>query len=112
MGAADAPGEVTAVGGHRRDEDMSPGHSLIVAACAHGGDLCGRYGAATRMAFRCDGVLGTSAELLVASRGPAAARHVQMAVFGEIERLTAILSTRDPASEISTMIGRRCSRRN
>ncbi len=51
--------------------------------------------------FAHDGVLGTSLELVVETAQPAEAMHCQQVIFGEIERLRQILSTYDPASEIS-----------
>ncbi len=51
--------------------------------------------------FRRDGVLGTSLELMVHTARPDEARICEQQVLGEIERLRRILSTYDPASEIS-----------
>ena len=51
--------------------------------------------------FQHDNVLGTSLDLEVRATGPGDALRCQEAVLAEIERLRAILSTYDPASEIS-----------
>ncbi len=55
----------------------------------------------TRFDFARDGVLGTSFDLAVETVRPRDAAQVEQAVLAEIERLSAILSTYDPASEIS-----------
>jgi len=47
-----------------------------------------------------DGVLGTSLDLVLHTLEPATALHCQEEILSEIERLRAILSTYDPASEI------------
>lgn len=54
-----------------------------------------------RYAFGYDHVLGTSLDLVVEAGRPADARHAREAIFSEIDRLSAILSTYDVASEIS-----------
>jgi thiamine biosynthesis lipoprotein len=54
-----------------------------------------------RFTFARDGVLGTSFDLSVRTVRPAEAERVEQAVLAEIARLSAILSTYDPASEIS-----------
>jgi len=51
--------------------------------------------------FAHDSVLGTSLELIVEAARPGDAVRCQVEVLAEIERLRAILSTYDPASEIS-----------
>ena len=51
--------------------------------------------------FSLEHVVGTSLDLDVWARTPAHAERAAAAVLTEIDRLTAILSTRDPASEIS-----------
>jgi thiamine biosynthesis lipoprotein ApbE len=50
-----------------------------------------------------DGVLGTSLDLTVVVDGAARARACEAAVLSEVERLRRILSTYDPASEISRL---------
>jgi thiamine biosynthesis lipoprotein ApbE len=59
--------------------------------------------AQTTFAFAHEGVLGTSLELHVECSTDAEAIHCQQAIFQEIERLRQILSTYDPASEISRL---------
>ncbi len=54
-----------------------------------------------RFTFARDGVLGTSLDLTVQTVRPEEAARVELAVLAEIERLRRILSTYDPASEIS-----------
>ena len=51
--------------------------------------------------FTFDHIVGTSLDLDVWARTPAAAEQAASAVLDEIDRLTDILSTRDPHSEIS-----------
>ena len=53
--------------------------------------------------FGYDHVLGTSLDLVVWAGTPAAAESAAEAVLGEIERLTLILNTRDPMSDISRL---------
>jgi len=53
--------------------------------------------------FGYDHVLGTSMDLVVAVNDPARAEDCESAVLEEIERLRRILSTYDPASEISRL---------
>lgn len=52
-------------------------------------------------AFHHEGVLGTSLELIVQAGDSGNAQECERQVLTEIERLRRILSTRDPASEIS-----------
>ena len=52
--------------------------------------------------FRYDHVVGTSLDLVIRARTQASAVSADHAVMTEIARLSAILSTRDPHSEIST----------
>jgi thiamine biosynthesis lipoprotein len=47
--------------------------------------------------------LGTSLDLVVRTADQEAARRVEQAVFQEIDRLSSILATRDPESEISRL---------
>jgi thiamine biosynthesis lipoprotein len=51
--------------------------------------------------FRYEGILGTSLDLAVWTPHSELANHVCDTVLNEVERLASILSTRDPASEIS-----------
>ena len=51
--------------------------------------------------FPHDDILGTSLDLTVAADSPAVARECEAVVLAEVERLRRILSTYDPASEIS-----------
>jgi len=51
--------------------------------------------------YEADDVLGTSLDLIVCASRPTDAARCQEAVLAEIERLRQILSTYDPASEIS-----------
>jgi thiamine biosynthesis lipoprotein ApbE len=51
--------------------------------------------------FAHDDILGTSLDMIVGAARPGDAVRCQEAVLAEIERLRAILSTYDPASEIS-----------
>src|SRR6478752_3015523 len=51
--------------------------------------------------FSFDHIVGTSLDLEVWAATPAAAEHGAAAMLDEIDRLTAILSTREPDSEIS-----------
>ena len=53
--------------------------------------------------FHHENILGTSLDLQVAAADEAQAAAVEAAVLGEIERLRKILSTYDPASEISRL---------
>ncbi len=53
------------------------------------------------ISFHHEGVLGTSLDIQVATTDAQQAAAVETAVLGEIERLRKILSTYDPASEIS-----------
>jgi len=53
--------------------------------------------------YEYEGILGTSLDLVVWTRQPAAAERARDAVLEEIERLCAILNTRDTASEISRL---------
>lgn len=57
--------------------------------------------AADDFAFYHEGVLGTSLELHVRAEAEPAARRAERRVLDEIERLRAIFSTYDPASELS-----------
>ena len=63
--------------------------------------------------FAYEGVIGTSLDLVVWTASAPAARLANHMVLQEIDRLTSILDTRDPASEISlagATFGRRTSR--
>lgn len=51
--------------------------------------------------FSFDHIVGTSLDLDVWAATPAAADHAASTMLDEIDRLTAVLSTRDPDSEIS-----------
>src|SRR5262245_29933344 len=53
--------------------------------------------------FQFEDVIGTSMDLVVCTVSSIVADVVCREVRGEIERLAAILSTRDPASEISRL---------
>jgi len=53
--------------------------------------------------FAHDHVLGTSLDLVVAIEDPARAEACEAAILDEVERLRRILSTYDPASEISRL---------
>lgn len=57
--------------------------------------------AAGRHTFRHDAVLGTSLELVVVARDPGAAEAAEEATLAAIDRLAAVASTYDGASEIS-----------
>jgi thiamine biosynthesis lipoprotein len=59
--------------------------------------------AAAEFYFHHDHVLGTSLELIVVAGGPEEAESFEKGVLDEIERLRVILSTYDPASEISLL---------
>lgn len=50
-----------------------------------------------------DHVIGTSMDLIVWSRDTGAAQRAESAIIAEIQRLTAVLNTRDAASEISRL---------
>jgi thiamine biosynthesis lipoprotein ApbE len=56
------------------------------------------------LGFGYDHVLGTSMDMLVRGGSAADAHAAVKATLGEIDRLAAILSTRDPQSEISRLI--------
>lgn len=62
--------------------------------------------AATPECFRggYEGVLGTSLDLIIEAARPADAAECEVRILGEIERLRRILSTYDPASEISRVM--------
>jgi thiamine biosynthesis lipoprotein ApbE len=53
--------------------------------------------------FKYDHILGTSLDLAVWTSSPSTAARIHDAVLEEIDRLTAILNTRDPNSEISRL---------
>jgi thiamine biosynthesis lipoprotein len=53
--------------------------------------------------FSYDHVIGTSLDLVVWTSNAEAARCAEAAVLDEVHRLTAILNTRDPGSEISRL---------
>src|SRR5690349_15794729 len=78
---------------------------LRIVACALGAWLCGigpMAGfavAADDYAYFHEGVLGTSCELRVRADSEAAARWAEGRVLGEVERLAALFSGYDPASE-------------
>jgi len=61
------------------------------------------HSCAGALAFRYEGVLGTSLDMLVDTGSPAVARRAVRAALGEIERLSVLLSTRDPGSAISRL---------
>ena len=65
------------------------------------GPALAQAAARTRFNFARDHVLGTSFDLAVDAVRPADAARVEQAVLAEITRLSAILSTYDPDSEIS-----------
>lgn len=54
--------------------------------------------------FAREGVLGTNANLVVTAPDRAAAERVEAMVFAEVERLAAIVSTWDEASELSRLV--------
>jgi thiamine biosynthesis lipoprotein len=62
-----------------------------------------RAGSAGEHRFSWDHVLGTSMDLVVRTSEEDAAKRAEQAVLAEIERLSAILATRDPESEISRL---------
>jgi FAD:protein FMN transferase len=72
---------------------LAPFGALVALRCEHH--------------FAYERVMGTSLDLSVWRADPAAAERIHQAVLGEIDRLCAILSTRDPASEISGAVARR-----
>src|SRR5262245_48681307 len=53
--------------------------------------------------FQYESVIGTSLDLAVWTRQPRIAESACRTVLEEVDRLTSILNTRDPASEISRM---------
>src|ERR1700730_3200028 len=53
--------------------------------------------------FPYDHVIGTSLDLVVWTSNPVAAQYAEAAVLEEVHRLTSILNTRDPGSEISRL---------
>jgi thiamine biosynthesis lipoprotein len=56
--------------------------------------------------FSYDHVIGTSLDLVVWTSSVEAARGAEAAALEEVRRLTAILNTRDPCSEVSRLGGR------
>ena len=50
-----------------------------------------------------EGVLGTSSELVVAASSEQDVDHIEQAVFGEVARLDAVLSTWDDGSELARL---------
>jgi hypothetical protein len=56
--------------------------------------------------FSYDHVIGTSLDLVVWTSNPETARSAEAAALEEVHRLTAILNTRDPHSEISRLSAR------
>jgi thiamine biosynthesis lipoprotein len=57
--------------------------------------------------YRYDHVIGTSLDIAVRARNESTARAAEQAVLAEIRRLAAVLSTRDPNSEISRLGSRK-----
>jgi len=55
--------------------------------------------------FQYDYVIGTSMDLVVWTQYSSVAEHARRVVFEEVDRLTSILNTRDPDSEISLLHG-------
>jgi thiamine biosynthesis lipoprotein ApbE len=53
--------------------------------------------------FPYDHVMGTSLDLVVWTSNAVAAQHAEAAVLEEVRRLTSVLNTRDPSSEISRL---------
>src|SRR6185295_8438578 len=53
--------------------------------------------------FHLDHILGTSLDLTVVAGDEHTADRVLAAVLGEVQRLTSVLNTRDPLSEISML---------
>jgi thiamine biosynthesis lipoprotein ApbE len=75
---------------------------LIHVLCAIvGGANCGRAAVADEFAFHHENVMGTSLELRIQAGSPEAAREAEETVLREIDRLAAIFSGYDPASEFS-----------
>ncbi|HEX8200373.1 MAG TPA: FAD:protein FMN transferase, partial [Isosphaeraceae bacterium] len=73
-----------------------------IASCVLGAWLCGvgaAAGAADDFAFDYENVLGTSLELVVRADDAEAAHRAESRVLGEIQRLAAIFSNHDAASE-------------
>jgi thiamine biosynthesis lipoprotein len=67
--------------------------------------LWGNLKGGGRHRFDFDNVLGTSLEVQVVARNGAAARSAERVLLEEIDRLTEILSTYTPASEIARWLG-------
>jgi thiamine biosynthesis lipoprotein ApbE len=75
---------------------------LIYILCAIIAGACsGAAAVADEFAFHHENVMGTSLELRVQAGSPEAAREAEETVFREIDRLAAIFSGYDPASEFS-----------
>src|SRR5262245_51135648 len=60
--------------------------------------------------YRYDHVIGTSLDVSVRAQNEGTARAAELAVVSEIRRLSAVLSTRDPSSEISRLFARKETR--
>src|SRR5262245_49862907 len=63
------------------------------------GVLVPSSGSAGEFAFWHENVLGTSLSMRVEATNAEAAGHAEAAVLGEIDRLAAVFSNHDPASE-------------
>lgn len=72
----------------------------LLAALAAWSALVGAA-SAERVVFHHDGVLGTALEIVVVAHDPAVATAAERAVLEEIDRLAAVASTYDTASEVS-----------
>jgi thiamine biosynthesis lipoprotein len=77
------------------------GASAVVPLAIVARDAPGEY------RFRYDHVIGTSLDIAVRAQTEGAACAAEQAVVSEIRRLAAVLSTRDPSSEISRSFTRR-----
>ena len=80
---------------------VSPLILLIGASCASS------FGSENDFAFYHENVMGTSLELRVRADSRAAAQGAEERVLREIDRLAAIFSGYDPASELSRWQNRR-----
>ncbi len=84
---------------------FTPGAKLSAAVQVLSGDLPLRRAADLKLfSAGYDYVLGTSLDLFVEAARPRDAAECEARILGEIERLRGILSTYDPASEISRVL--------
>jgi len=81
--------------------------AILVAAPAA---VAGPHAVAAPTAFFHDAVLGTSLELVVEAADAATASAAEAAVLREIDRMAAVVSTYDPASEVSRWLAERSPR--